>query len=904
MGPQTYNNIGNEIYPTANRLLKSEGNEHVGDSIVSETGGGIGVSGSLSVTGSMFITGTNIDAKVNNACFQGNVCVGGDFSVGGADTYLGSLNINAALIGGPASLITFKPKCNQSVNTSYDFNINPSGGAYGRFTITNTDPGINQVMLNLGAASLSEDSYINSPQNGVQLRTNNNTRLNISSTGIATFSCQVCTPTTIGGDGYFTSLQSCNSSDPGIEFYRNTCNNNVGIGRLYWYGLNSSYTKTLYSYIQTGIENCGASTFCSRLEFLTACNGSVNRSFMVNGIGVGCFAGTVCAPRFTANVGGCGCIAFFSANGNIVFDNASISAIGNMGSNASQFSVSSRGCLTFRVGENGDPSAAPLRFLMNTNGIACFACQVCTPSVLFNTVGTSTLVNTNITATTCFGATSRSGFTGLIDNCNGVYFGMGADGSGISAGLGFFRESTGWNSALAFYTNCITDGITVPRIQEKMRITSGGNVGINETAPSSMLHFSRQTIWGTSDNRVININNTGTGGDISQPHNMGSITWYSGNNTPTAEIAAYRNTPASGNNIELRFLTATAGTPLERMRIMSTGCVGIGNTSPNTMLHTTIQTCWSTNGTVANSYPVATFSQCDCSGGARGLQIGVPTGGISSPVFLKVVNTGARFSILNESNVENFTISGGRVGIQNCSPAATLHVGGTAGDTAIFICSTCKTSNPTFLRLIGVNSNDVTTQMQIVHRGNHSNGGFTDRIDFSVNNGTAWCERVIRLDFNGNVGMCEGSLSVKNDICTPRLNLTSSITLGGTGGASSEGFKKFINFGSAFDNPTINVICVGNPQNSVTIIRVTVFTTGFGSSTANVHTGYAMKSWTASYACPMSVVAGFGNNNVGTLAWSGDYLQYTANRVSNYDSYHMEVEYGGSNGSMNAVFPS
>jgi hypothetical protein len=152
--------------------------------------------------------------------------------------------------------------------------------------------------------------------------------------------------------------------------------------------------------------------------------------------------------------------------------------------------------------------------------------------------------------------------------------------------------------------------------------------------------------------------------------------------------------------------------------------------------------------------------------------------------------------------------------------------------------------------------------------------------------------------------MCEGSLSVKNDICTPRLNLTSSITLGGTGGASSEGFKKFINFGSAFDNPTINVICIGNPQNSVTIIRVTVFTTGFGSNTANVHTGYAMKSWTASYACPMSVVAGFGNNNVGTLAWSGDYLQYTANRVSNYDSYHMEVEYGGSNGSMNAVFPS
>jgi hypothetical protein len=60
MGAQTYNNIGNEIYPTSNRLLKGVGNEHVGDSIVSETGGGIGISGSLSITGSIVATETNL----------------------------------------------------------------------------------------------------------------------------------------------------------------------------------------------------------------------------------------------------------------------------------------------------------------------------------------------------------------------------------------------------------------------------------------------------------------------------------------------------------------------------------------------------------------------------------------------------------------------------------------------------------------------------------------------------------------------------------------------------------------------------------------------------------------------------------------------------------------------------
>jgi hypothetical protein len=132
----------------------------------------------------------------------------------------------------------------------------------------------------------------------------------------------------------------------------------------------------------------------------------------------------------------------------------------------------------------------------------------------------------------------------------------------------------GTNEELAFYSGAGSS--------EHMRITSGGNVGIGETSPSSMLHFSRQTTWGTSDNRIININNTGTGGDINTAHNMGSITWYSGNSTPTAEIAAYRNTPASGNNIELRFYTAAAGTPAERMRITSGGNVGIGTTNPST----------------------------------------------------------------------------------------------------------------------------------------------------------------------------------------------------------------------------------------------------------------------------------------------------------------------------------
>jgi len=117
-----------------------------------------------------------------------------------------------------------------------------------------------------------------------------------------------------------------------------------------------------------------------------------------------------------------------------------------------------------------------------------------------------------------------------------------------------------------------------------------------------------------------------------------------------------------------------AATVLERMRITNTGNVGIGTSSPCTLLHTVIPTCYGTNGTVVNSYPVATFSQCDCGAGARGLQIGIPTGGVVSPVFLKVNNTGARFSIIDQSNCENFTISGGKVGIGITAPEYPLHI--------------------------------------------------------------------------------------------------------------------------------------------------------------------------------------------------------------------------------------
>ena len=107
-------------------------------------------------------------------------------------------------------------------------------------------------------------------------------------------------------------------------------------------------------------------------------------------------------------------------------------------------------------------------------------------------------------------------------------------------------------------------------------VTVDGSVGIGTTSPGAKLHLAKTTTWGEMSNPIINIQNNGTGGNINTAHNMGSITWKSGT-VSTAEIKAVRNTPASGDNVELRFSTSVAGVQGERMTIQNTGVVLINN---------------------------------------------------------------------------------------------------------------------------------------------------------------------------------------------------------------------------------------------------------------------------------------------------------------------------------------
>ena len=77
VGPATYNDLGNETYPTTNSLLKGGGREHVANSNITDSGtlvnivsatqitGSLGVSGSIGVVGDLTINGTSYSAATS-----------------------------------------------------------------------------------------------------------------------------------------------------------------------------------------------------------------------------------------------------------------------------------------------------------------------------------------------------------------------------------------------------------------------------------------------------------------------------------------------------------------------------------------------------------------------------------------------------------------------------------------------------------------------------------------------------------------------------------------------------------------------------------------------------------------------------------------------------------------------
>ncbi len=56
MGPQSYDSLGSELYPTTNRIVKSVNAEHLGDSNITDTGTIVSINSNTEVTGTLVVT--------------------------------------------------------------------------------------------------------------------------------------------------------------------------------------------------------------------------------------------------------------------------------------------------------------------------------------------------------------------------------------------------------------------------------------------------------------------------------------------------------------------------------------------------------------------------------------------------------------------------------------------------------------------------------------------------------------------------------------------------------------------------------------------------------------------------------------------------------------------------------
>ena len=177
---------------------------------------------------------------------------------------------------------------------------------------------------------------------------------------------------------------------------------------------------------------------------------------------------------------------------------------------------------------------------------------------------------------------------------------LGITTTDTQAKIGALATGPGTNSgALAFYT------ANAGSYLERLRITSAGLVGVGTSTPASLLtsYAGNVSTLGAKASTGLLIENNGNVGNISQ---IGLGYTFSSTNHPIV-IAAVTTSGAGSTRADLVFATRDLTTdvaPTERMRIDSSGRVGIGAT-PSTKLHIESNGAggdvWIKNGTGQNA---------------------------------------------------------------------------------------------------------------------------------------------------------------------------------------------------------------------------------------------------------------------------------------------------------------
>jgi hypothetical protein len=278
------------------------------------------------------------------------------------------------------------------------------------------------------------------------------------------------------------------------------------------------------------------------------------------------------------------------------------------------------------------------------NGAGYFGNTLTTAGVLVRAVGTN---STTVSSSTLWSDSAPLMYAENRSTTANTAAGyaMQVGGGNAIAGILGIAESTA-QAALGIYTG------GTGTVAEKVRITSGGNVGIGTTSPTQKLDVVissgpynarfHNSSTSTSDYNVILVTQGASG----------SATGYFGTGGSAASNTSFANTFVIGTQSNSAFVFNTNDT--ERMRITSAGNVGIGTTSPSNKL-----TVNGTNIGIDIQNSGTTYFRTELDGG--------------NTTYLSTI--GAYDMILRTNSTEKMRItSGGNVGIGTSSPTQALDV--------------------------------------------------------------------------------------------------------------------------------------------------------------------------------------------------------------------------------------